>query len=159
MIWQVVIFAAITGDALGQRRIAPPAPEPQGAMSKSLDLSGAYSNIRSARQEVVRDAKRLAAFWREHAGDSTGMPIPVVDFAKSDVVAVFAGAKPTGGYRVSIDRVKRVGKAAVIEATIHKPGPGAITTQAFTFAFAMKSVPKLPAQVRFKVTEVIDSPR
>lgn len=123
--------------------------------SKLLDISGAHSRIQVARQEVIRDSKRYVAVWREHLGGALGMPMPVVDFTKYDVIAAFAGSRTTGGYSIQVDGVKRVGKTATVQITLLKPDPHMMTTQAFTAPYAFKAVPKLPATVKFKVSEVV----
>jgi hypothetical protein len=139
MIYTLAILMAISQN--------PPAPE------KPLDLTGAFSRIHAPRQVVARTGEQFSKLWREHMGGAMGVPQPAVDFKKHDVVAVFAGSKNTGGYSVTIDSVKIDGRTATIYVTIHKPGPGMMVTQAFTYPFAMKAVGKLPPTVKFKLTE------
>jgi hypothetical protein len=119
---------------------------------KTLDISGAMSGIRQPRQVVIRDAKAFEKLWKEHT-TGTSLPMPPVDFKKYDVVAVFAGSKTTGGYQVILGEIKRSGKTATVHATLLKPGPGMMVTQAFTYPFAMRAVPKLPPTVKFTVVE------
>src|SRR5437868_4424902 len=109
---------------------------------KPLDLTGAYSRIHAPRQVVARTGEQFTKLWREHMGGALGVPQPSVDFKKHDVIAVFAGTKSTGGYGVTIDSVKISGRTATISATVHKPGPGVIVTEALTFPFAIKAAPK-----------------
>lgn len=117
----------------------------------SVDLSGGNSGIRVRRNVIVRDAAAFSALWRQHAGPAEACP--KLDFKACDVVAVFAGSRSTGGYTVRIGEVRRSGKSAVVAAELVKPGRGAITAQAFTQPFAMKSVPKLPADARIELKE------
>ncbi|HXG23114.1 MAG TPA: protease complex subunit PrcB family protein [Chthonomonadales bacterium] len=131
-----------------------PAAQPEQTGEKPFSLSGQRSSILKPRQVVVRDVKAFAALWKEHtAGVTVPASLPKVDFKKFDVVAVFLGSKPTGGYSVEIGDVRRDRKGATIPVTIHKPGPGSIVTQAFTYPFAMRAVPKLPKAVKFAITE------
>jgi len=121
--------------------------------ASAWEVRGQRSGIHRARTTVVRNEKALAALWREHDPDgATGLP--AIDFRTHDVVAVFAGSRPTGGFTVRILEVRRVGASAIVRAVIEKPGPGSIVTQAFTQPFAMKASAKLPARVRFQVREV-----
>src|SRR5689334_21222345 len=115
-------------------------------------VAGTYSNIRTPKNVVIRDQKTFSAVWKEHIGMGE-TPMPKVDFKKYDVIAVFIGPKPTGGFSVKIDDVKRGKTDAVVIATLAKPGPGTSTTQAFTYPYAMKAVPKLPATVNFTIRE------
>jgi hypothetical protein len=117
-----------------------------------LDLSGGNSGVRVQRSAIVRDAAAFAALWRQHAGPTA--TCPKVDFKACDVVAVFAGSRRTGGFAVRIGEVRRSGKATVVAVELLKPGRGAIVAQAFTQPFAMKSVPKLPADARIELKEI-----
>jgi hypothetical protein len=133
----------------GQKPVEKARPE-EGA----LNLSGSYCRIRQARQIVLRSEKAFAALWKEHRM-SQEEPAPRVDFQKYDVVALYAGEKMTGGYSITIDRIRRDKKSATVEATLLKPGPDAITTQALTQPFALRAVPKLPKIVKFNIKEQI----
>lgn len=129
---------------------AKPTPVPQG----NWETKGSRSGVKQPKQAVVRDAKAFQALWKEHTS-ATEQPLPTVDFKKYDVVAVFAGSKSTGGYEVAIEGVTVKGKVAVVQATLYKPAPGAMTTQAFTAPYAFRAVPKLPARTTFLVTEKV----
>lgn len=149
--WEDTVMTCSDGNASAPKL---PAAQQEKANEKPFSLSGQRSSILKPRQVVVRDAKAFAALWKEHTTRAT-MPVslPKVDFKKFDVVAVFMGSKPTGGYSVEIGDVRRDKKEATIPVTLHKPGPGSIVTQAFTYPFAMRAVPKLPKTVKFTVTE------
>lgn len=138
---------------------AAPSALPQGARSApkpaapALDVAGAMCGIKQTRQVVVRDAKAFDALWTEL---SQGVPQtikPKMDFAKHDLVAVFAGSKPTGGYMIKIGDIRRSGKTATVNVMLSKPAPDAITIQVITSPFALRAVPKLPPTVRFIVKE------
>jgi len=130
------------------------AVEQQPASKGPFPVSGAFSGIRQPKQIVARDKKSFDELWKQHQpqGNSTA---PTVDFKTCDVVAVFVGSKNTGGYSVEIGPIERKGKAATVQVTITKPGPGGMVIQAFTYPFAIVAVPKLPADVKFVVKEVI----
>lgn len=151
----LALVACPLGLAQNGSKPGPKPKEPAGA--PLLDIHGIMSNIRQQRQVVVRNIEEWKQLWREHAASSRA---PVVDFSRYDVVAVFAGAKPTGGYEVRIDavRVDAKKKEAVVEATLLKPARGTVTMQVFTFPFAMRAVPKLPQHVRFVLHEAENHP-
>jgi hypothetical protein len=159
MEFKMLTFAALLLTACTAIAVASePAPEFQKEAKPAeqpFALVGGRSAIRQARNVVVRDEKTFAALWAEHAKmyDGTVPPEPKVDFKKVDVVAVFLGPISTGGHTVEIGDIKKTGKKAVVSATHLKPGPGTMTTQAFTYPFAMKAVPKLPQTVTFEVIE------
>jgi hypothetical protein len=134
----------------------PPAIRAGKLEEKPFTLSGHRSGIVKPRQVIVRDAKAFATLWKEHTtGIAIPPPLPKVDFQKNDVVAVFMGSKPTGGYSVEIGDIRHEKKGATITVTLLKPGPGSIVTQAFTYPFAMRAVPKLPKTVKFAITEKV----
>lgn len=125
----------------------PPAEQPP------WKLAGPRSAITSARNLVIRDAGQFARVWKEHQPQGMEAALPRVDFSRQDVVAVFAGSRPTGGFAVEIGRPQVRSGRAEIPVIIWKPGPGMMVTQAFTSPFAFQAVPKLPRIVRFTVTE------
>jgi hypothetical protein len=131
---------------------APPAKARPAGGDQTLDISGAFSSVRAIKQIVVRDADAFAALWKQHQPNAD-VPPPQVDFKKCDVVAVFAGPKNTGGYSIAVESIDRKGKTAVIKVKLLKPNPRTMTIQAFTYPFAMKATAKLPASVRFQITE------
>jgi hypothetical protein len=122
------------------------------AGDKPLDQKGAFCGIRLPRNIIVRDTATWQKLWKEHLGGRE-LPLPTVDFKKHDVVAVYAGSKNTGGYAIEITEIKRGKADAEVLAVLTKPGKGSIVTQAFTSPFALRAVPKLPAKVKFTVTE------
>src|SRR5262245_13182995 len=69
----------------------------------SLD-QGSTSGIASPREVVVRSEREWVSLWKQHA--SAGRPLPPVNFAKEQVVGIFAGQRPTAGYRVEIVKVE-----------------------------------------------------
>jgi hypothetical protein len=126
------------------------------AAAPSFKLEGARSGVRTARFALVRDQKALTSLLKEHNPvgefDTKG-----IDFKKHDVVAYFAGSKPTGGFSVEllgVDRAKESGKeSATVKFRLMKPGKGSMVIQAFTSPFLIQSVEKLPAKVTHTVTE------
>ncbi|MGC8668270.1 MAG: protease complex subunit PrcB family protein [Chthonomonadales bacterium] len=151
-IWLAVVALLACPIALAQNGGKPKPPSKEPGTVPLLDIHGAMSNIRQQRQVIVRNSEEWKQLWRQHAGTARA---PIVDFSRYDVVAVFTGAKPTGGYQVRIDtvRVEPKKKEAFVNVTLLKPARSAVTIQVFTFPFAMKAVPKLPQNVHFILHE------
>lgn len=154
-----ITLAALTIAALSINQTAAVAHTPRTMTEeqtltgdKPLDQKGAFCGIRTPRSLVVRDAAAWDKLWKEHLGGRE-LPLPTVDFKKHDVVAVYAGSKNTGGFAIEIAEIKRGKTDAEVHAVLTKPGKGSIVTQAFTSPFALRAVPKLPAKVKFTVTE------
>src|SRR5678816_3856746 len=64
---------------------------------------GTSSQVDEPRKVIVRSAEEFQTLWKSH---STA-PLPKVDFSKSIVVGVFLGMRPTAGYTVGIQAVRR----------------------------------------------------
>src|SRR5437867_13040350 len=63
---------------------------------------GTASGVIDRREVVVQSDQQWQKLWNEHA---PGAPPTPIDFTKELVVAVYAGQRPTAGYRVEIVRV------------------------------------------------------
>lgn len=57
--------------------------------------------VRSPQVLIFRDASAWSEFWGDRAA-------PSIDFARQMVIVVTAGARPTGGYRLEIDRITAI---------------------------------------------------
>lgn len=68
---------------------------------------GAYSGYQTASQMVIDNQEDWEYIWQQHTEGTEPPPaIPQVDFTNNQVIAVFAGEKPSGGYSVGILTVK-----------------------------------------------------
>lgn len=82
---------------------------------------------------LISDQSSWDSFWDEH--DPGGTP-PAVDFAGGeDVVAVFAGARPSSGYSIDIVHAEEVANALDLATCECEPGPGCFTEQIETQPF------------------------
>lgn len=93
----------------------------------------------------------LATVWQEHMANLSNPPaVPDIPFNQETVIAVFLGARPTGGYSISIDTVEETSDSTVVSVTVTIPGPAAIVTQAFTSAYHFVKMPKTQKVVSFR---------
>jgi hypothetical protein len=146
----MIFFIALSILAVQTGRADTP---PSNSGKDIFSCSGMNSHVTSQKSVIIHDQKAFADLWKEHNGDSD-VPVPQIDFSKYDVVAVFAGTKPTGGYCVEIGSVVKKGKDTLVQVKLMKPAPGMMTIQMVTHPFAMKAVPKLAdgAKVDLKET-------
>jgi hypothetical protein len=107
---------------------------------------GDQSSIESAREVVVRTAAEWKGFWKQH---SPGQPPPAVDFAKSMVVGVFLGSRPTGGYTVEITKIEREGDDLIVTYREQRPGKADIVTQVITMPYQLVTTTRVGGSVRF----------
>jgi hypothetical protein len=67
-------------------------------------------------------------------------PPPKIDFNKQDVIAVFAGQQPTGGYSIKIQKIVDGAGKRIVSILLTKPGKNCVTTDAVTAPFDVVSV-------------------
>lgn len=80
------------------------------------------------------------------------MPVPPIDFAKTQLLAVFLGPRPTGGYSIEFVETKRAARQLIVRWREHTPTPGITPPQAATAPYAIKAVPRVDVPVRFEKT-------
>jgi hypothetical protein len=66
---------------------------------------------------------------------ATGMEIP--NPGQGTYLAAYWGAKPTGGYSVSVRGARAEGDRVTVRLALERPPPDAIVTQAFTYPYAV----------------------
>jgi hypothetical protein len=107
---------------------------------------GSSSQVDEPRKVIVRSAEEFQALWKTH---STA-PLPKVDFSKSIVVGVFLGMRPTAGYTVGIQAVRRTEGGAVVEYIEGVPDKSRMVAQVLTSPFHLVSIPSDVKTVEFK---------
>lgn len=89
-----------------------------------------HSNVKVARNVVVKDAAAWAALWAEHADISK--PPMAIDFSRNMVVASFMGERPMGCFAVTLEAAFRAGSVVTVRRTLNVPGPTVLCGQAVT---------------------------
>jgi hypothetical protein len=107
---------------------------------------GTSSQVDEPRKVIVRSADEFQVLWKSH---STA-PLPKVDFSKSIVVGVFLGMRPTAGYTVGIQAVRRTEGGAVVEYIEGVPDRSKMVAQMLTSPFHLVSIPNDVKTVEFK---------
>lgn len=93
-------------------------------MSGTVEAPGNLTGIRAPDGDVVEFEPVEETFeQREEAG---------AEFDGS-VLTVYAGAKPTGGHGMEIDKIEETEDKLVVYVKEYEPGDGCIVTQAFTY--------------------------
>lgn len=118
-----------------------------GAAQAALvsDWDGRYSSV-PAGTRTVAAAHDWNMLWPRLSAD----PVPPVDFSKREVVGVFLGPQPTGGYAVSIVGAVTTPTALVVQYTVTQPVPGHQPPDGATAPYALKAVPRVDLPVRFQ---------
>ncbi|MDD5628039.1 MAG: protease complex subunit PrcB family protein [Elusimicrobia bacterium] len=129
-----------------------PAPPPQAARPQPAMTfgPGCWSGLYGGAQEgtlTVSDAKAWAELW---AGLSRKRP-PRLDFSRQQVVGVFLGLQPTGGFRVEISsEVVSLPAALVVRYRVLSPPADRAAPEGATAPFALRAIPRSALPVRFE---------
>ena len=117
--------------AWGQFKHVPETPQ-----GFQLLEEGFYALRKEAGVVVVEGADALLKLFAEDISPSKKPPV-VVDFNRFVVVAVFAGSRSSGGYRLEITSARYENKGLDVRYVLHTPKPGTMTTQALTSPYAV----------------------
>jgi hypothetical protein len=70
-------------------------------------------------------------------------PLPVVDFSKTTIIAVFMGRCPTMGYEIEIKEIIDTGLSVVVRVEKTHPGERCLVGEAITSPFHIVKVDKI----------------
>lgn len=88
----------------------------------------------------IGNASDLKALWNMLYPQG-GAALPTVDWSRNEVLAVFDGTHPTGGYAVTVSAVSD-GGTRMVAITHTVPGKGCLTNDIVTSPFQIISLPK-----------------
>jgi hypothetical protein len=107
---------------------------------------GPQSQIEEPREVTIRSAADWSALWKAHA---PAAPVPVVDFTREMVVAVFLGTRPTGGYAVEIASIEATRNEVIVTYRVDEPARDAMVIQALTAPAHVVRVESRKGSVKF----------
>ncbi|MEO8513309.1 MAG: protease complex subunit PrcB family protein [Ignavibacteria bacterium] len=131
----------------------------QGNDEKKLPMEivmdGTFSAIDDKRELLINDNEKYQSLMGEVYKNLDQMPrIPVIDFTKYSIIAVFTGPKNSGGYLVSIDSVSE-GFDISVNVTDTAPGKDCIITQGITKPFSIVKIPRTNKKAVFKTKQIV----
>jgi hypothetical protein len=101
---------------------SPTAPE--ASLPVTRVLQGYFSAGEASQRLVIKSEAELTAAWDAMFRTLSHPPeIPVVDFSQEIVIIARGGAKPTGGYCITVDSA--VGNRRRMTVTVRSGGPSA----------------------------------
>ncbi|MFL6675990.1 MAG: hypothetical protein ACJ8LG_22195 [Massilia sp.] len=109
------------------------------------------SDISIARNVVIKDPGSWSALWVQHAG--AGAALPVIDFSKQMVIAVFLGNQSGGCYSTNIKQVSQFANKLTVLHADTVPGPTVLCTMQVTRPAHLVAVDRSDQTVEF-ATEV-----
>jgi len=123
----------------------------KAAAPSVLEWRGDDSGVTEFREIVVRSEEGWRILWKEHMAHRVPPPpVPPVDFASTQVVGVFLGQRPSGGYAVEI--LSMDGEGSEQRVTYRETRPPANTMQitVLTQPFHLRVTPRRDGPVRFE---------
>ncbi|HAM34366.1 MAG TPA: hypothetical protein DEB40_09025 [Elusimicrobia bacterium] len=142
------------GMAIETEALPPPHPGPVAQPSPTSPpaaadaWSGLYGGTRVG-TFTISDSKTWREVWRGVSATAA----PPVNFSRQQVVAVFLGRRPTGGYRVEIAPPSPIDPTALIVSFREiAPPPGPTPPEGATAPYALRAIPRSDLPVRFEKT-------
>lgn len=128
----------------GGASLLEPSPAPAQAHA-GTSWSGDYSGGNEGNQ-TLRDEKSWRRLWRRLSKE----PPPPVDFKRQQVVVVFLGLRPSGGYGVEIVEVAPTAAQLVIRFRERTPSPEQPAPPGPTSPYALRVIERSDLPVRFE---------
>ncbi len=117
---------------------------------------GTYSAIQEKRELVINTNDEYQKLMQDVYKNMDQMPrIPVVDFTKNTLIAVFVGTRSTAGYLVSIDSISESSKNLNVEVLETTPGKNCMTSDVITAPYTIVKVPKTDKKAVFKYSQKV----
>jgi hypothetical protein len=132
----------------------------QGSDEKKLPmeviLDGTFSAIDDKREVLINDNEKYQSLMNEVYKNLDQMPrIPVVDFSKNSVVAVFIGPRNNGGYLAAIDSINEGSGSISVNVTETIPGKNCTVVEVATKPFSIVKIPKTDKKPVFKTKQIV----
>ncbi|HEY0098588.1 MAG TPA: DUF885 family protein, partial [Pyrinomonadaceae bacterium] len=145
-----ILRMALLGDASSAGaggRQTPDASTPESedrtnVVEFSVLATGAHSRHEGGRMvELITNASEWQRAWGTVGG---GRPVPEVNFSSRACIVVYQGQKPSGGYSLELEEIRRDGTVLAIKVRERRPAFGDVTTQVITSPFVVVSIPRPP---------------
>jgi len=138
--------------ALSEQAVQPisaPAPGPAGP------LAGSRSAIGNPQELIISDQAAWENLWKRHNSNIQPLPdLPQVDFGTQQVVAIFAGERPSGGFRIELLDVAKTpwnGESVrVVRYRIAGPAAGTMAAQVISYPYLLSIQPRFDGQTFFQ---------
>lgn len=121
----------------------------------SRELGSGTSGSPTAGEIVATSAEEWRDKWIASGATANPPEVTEVDFETEVAVAIFAGERPSGGWKIDpAVEVKRQGTFAAVSYTVVGPGKGCSTSQALTSPYLVLAVKG--ERLRFVENERLD---
>lgn len=117
-----------------------------------LSIQEAYSGYVEPRLAIITNEQEWAVAWATiHAPLTPTPPLPEIDFSTSVVVLAAMGARPTGGYSITIEEVRAQDGMLHVQVLQKAPGASCVTTQAITAPVHVVQAPRAGTTATFSI--------
>ena len=114
----------------------------QGTSVKTLGQGQESGEMTEKTILVITSAADFEALWKKMNVNVEPAPAaPVVDFTKSQVIAAFAGQKPSGGHEIQMRRLVAGAEGTEVQFADVPPPEDAMTTMMMSSPYMMIEVP------------------
>lgn len=97
---------------------------------------------------LIDDQDALRSFWNEvHATAFTPPPLPEARFARETLLGIRLAQRPSGGYRIEVDRVVREDDELFVDVRLIEPAEGSLSTTALTTPWTLVRVLGVDASI------------
>lgn len=111
---------------------------------------GYYSGYKEGERLLVRTERTWKEVWNIHTRRRTPKPpLPVINFKKEMVIAVFRSERQTSGYQVEITGIEKKGSEIVVTIKETSPQPGNIVMPILTQPYHIVKTKKSIRSIRF----------
>ncbi len=125
-------------------------------LSMEIVMDGTYSGVEDKRELLINTNDEYQKLMNEVYKNLDQMPrIPVVDFTKNSLVAVFIGNRSSGGFMVIIDSITEGSKSISVNVTESTPGKNCVVTEAITRPYTIVKIPKTEKKPIFKTKQIV----
>ena len=114
-----------------------------------LAWSGEFGGTQETATRTIMEKGDWLSTWKSVSKE----PAPEIDFSRYEIVAVFLGVRPTGGYLPEIAEITRTESAIVVRYREKAPAPGRTPPEGQTSPFALRAIPRSALPVRFEFEE------
>ncbi|HYG12265.1 MAG TPA: protease complex subunit PrcB family protein, partial [Pyrinomonadaceae bacterium] len=100
--------------------------------------------------ELITNENEWRRAWAMIGG---GRPLPEINFNSRACIVVYQGQKPTGGYSIEIEEIRRDGTVLAVKVKERRPAFGDVTTQVITSPFVAVSISRPPQGASVRLTD------
>ena len=132
--------------------LAAQAPRGRGAPIEREGSQRSWSGRFGGTNEgtlTIESSKAWAGLWATF----TKEPAPPVDFSRFQIIGIFLGPRPTGGYRAEIVELRPTETSLLVRYQETSPAAGVSAPEGATAPYTLRQIPRSDLPIRFERAE------